>query len=65
MVAAFDKALRDGKVPANLRDQMRERMAAEGARRSGQGERFNVRVHDPNAPRAKPKTLNVGSHRAR
>ena len=60
LVAAFDKALRDGKVPANLRDQMRERMAAEGARRAGQGERFNVRVYDLKAPRAKPKTLEVG-----
>jgi hypothetical protein len=63
LAAAFDKALRDGKVPANLRDQMRERMAAEGARRAGQGERFNVRVYDPKAPRAKPKTLNVGPQR--
>jgi hypothetical protein len=63
LVAAFDKALRDGKVPASLRDQMRERMAAEGARRAGQGERFNVRVYDVKAPRAKPKTLSVGSHR--
>lgn len=63
LAAAFDKALRDGKVPVNLRDQMRERMAAEGARRAGQGERFNVRVYDPKAPRAKPKTLNIGSQR--
>lgn len=63
LVAAFDKALRDGKVPANLRDQLRERMAAEGARRSGQGERFNVQVYDLKAPRAKPKTLKVGPQR--
>ena len=63
LVAAFDKALLDGKVPANLRDQMRERMAVEGARRAGQGERFNVRVYDLKSPRAKPKTLKVGSQR--
>ena len=63
LVAAFNKALRDGKVPASLRDHMRERMAAESARRTGQGERFNVRVYDPKAPRAKPKTINVGAHR--
>lgn len=63
LAAALDKALRDGNVPANLRDQVRERMAAEGARRAGQGERFNVRVYDPKAPRAKPKSLNVGAQR--
>lgn len=63
LVAAFDKALRDGKVPASLRDQMRERMAAEGARRAGQGERFIVRVYDIKAPRAKPKTLKVDPQR--
>lgn len=59
LLAAFDKALREGKVPANLRDQMRERVAAEGARRAGHGERFNIRVYDTKAPRAKPKTLDV------
>ena len=63
LVAAFDKALRDGKVPISLRDQMRERMAAEGARRVGQGERFSVRVIDVNAPRSKPKTLKLGAQR--
>ena len=63
LIAAFDKALRDGKVPASLRDQMRERMAAEGARRAGQGERFNIRVYDIKAPRSKPKTLRVGPQR--
>ena len=37
LIAAFDKALRDGKVPANLRDQMRERMAAERGSACGAG----------------------------
>ena len=63
LAAAIDKALRDSKVPANLRDRMCERMAAEGARRAMQGERFNVRVYDPKAPRAKPKTTDVGPQR--
>ena len=60
LVTAFDKALRDGKVSAGLRDQMGERTAAEGARRAGQGERFNVRAHDINASRAKPETPKIG-----
>lgn len=63
LAAAFDKALRDGKVPAKLRDQMRERMATDAVRRAGQGERFNIRVYDVKAPRAKPKTLKVCTQR--
>lgn len=63
LVAAFDKALRDGKVPANLRDKMRERVAAEVVRRAGQGERFNVRIYDVKAPRAQPKALKLGPQR--
>lgn len=63
LATAIDKALRDGKVPANLRDQVKHKLTAEGVRRASQGDRINVRVYDPKAPRAKPKTLNVGAHK--
>ena len=42
LAAAIEKALVDGKVPPELRGQVRTMMAAEGAKRVARGERFKV-----------------------
>lgn len=64
VMAALDKAMRESKVPANLRDQLRAHVSAEHARRAAQGERVAVKVYDPAAPRAKPKVPDFAVQRS-
>ena len=63
LAAAIEKALVDGKVPPELRGQVRAMMAAEGANRVARGERFKVPVYDARAPRARAKTVPAGPQR--
>jgi len=63
LAAAIEKALVDGKVSPELRGQVRAMMAAEGAKRVAQGERFKVPVYDSRAPRARSKPGPTVAHR--
>ena len=63
LAAAIEKALVDGKVSPELHGQVRAMMAAEGAKRVAQGERFKVPVYDARAPRGRAKTIQAGPQR--
>ena len=63
LAAAIEKALVDSKVSPELRGQVRDIMAAEGAKRVARGERFKVPVYDTRAPRARAKTIQAGPQR--
>ena len=63
LAAAIEKALLDGKVSPEIRGQVRDMRAAEGARRMARGERFKVPVYDARAPRARAKTVSAGPQR--
>jgi hypothetical protein len=60
LAAAIEKALLDGKVSPEIRGQVRDMMAAEGARRMARGKRIKVPVYDARAPRARAKTISAG-----
>jgi hypothetical protein len=60
---AIEKALIEGKVPSELRGQVRAMMKAEGARRVAKGERFKVPVYDARAPRPRATTVQAGPQR--
>jgi hypothetical protein len=60
LAAAIERALVEGKVSPEIRGQVRDMMAAEGARRLARGERFKVPVYDARAPRARAKTVQPG-----
>jgi hypothetical protein len=64
VLVALDKAMKDGKVPAELRDRLRERVSAENARRTAQGHRVAVKVYDPAAPRPKAKVPDFAAQRS-
>ena len=57
LAATIERALVDGQVSPEIRGQVRDMMAAEGARRIGRGERSKVSVYDIRAPRARSKIL--------
>ena len=63
LAAAIEKALLDGKVSPEIRGQVRDMMAAEGARRMARGDRIKVPVYDARAPRARAKTISAGPQR--
>lgn len=63
LAAAIEKALVDGKVAPEIREQVRDMMAAEGARRMARGERYRVPVYDARAPRARAKTITADPQR--
>ena len=63
LAAAIEKALLDGKVSPEIRGQVRDMMAAEGARRMARGDRIKVPVYDARAPRARAKTISTGPQR--
>ena len=63
LAAAIEKALVDGKVPLELRGQVRAMMVAEGAKRVARGERSKVPVYDARAPRTRAKTVQAGPQR--
>jgi hypothetical protein len=63
LATAIEKALVDGKVSPEIRGQVRDMMAAEGARRAARGERFKAPVYDARAPRARGKTIQAGPQR--
>ena len=63
LAAAIEKALLDGKVSPEIRGQVRDMMAAEGARRMVRGDRIKVPVYDARAPRARAKTISAGPQR--
>ena len=63
LAAAIEKALLDGKVSPEIRGQLRDMMAAEGARRMARGDRIKVPVYDARAPRARAKTIAAGPQR--
>jgi hypothetical protein len=60
LAGAIEKALLDGKVSPEIRGQVRDMMASEGARRMARGDRFKVPVYDARAPRARAKTISAG-----
>ena len=63
LAAAIEKALIEGEVPPKLRGQVRAMMAAEGAQRVANGERFRVPVYDARAPRGRAKAIQAGPQR--
>ena len=63
LAAAIEKALLDGKVSPEIRGQVHDMMAAEGARRMARGDRIKVPVYDAPAPRARAKTISAGPQR--
>jgi hypothetical protein len=63
LAAAIEKALADGKVSPELRDQVRVMMKAEGAKRLARGERIKVPVYDARAARARAKTVQAEPQR--
>ena len=63
LAAAIEKALSEGKVSPEIRGQVRDMMAAEGARRMALGDRFKVPVYDAQAPRVRTKTISSGPQR--
>ena len=63
LAAAIEKALRDGKVSPEIRSQVRDKMAAEGARRMVRGDRIKVPVYDARAPRARAKAISASPQR--
>ena len=63
LAAAIEKALLDGKVSPEIRGQVRDMMAAEGARRMARGARFKMPVYDARAPRARAKTISTAPQR--
>ena len=63
LAAAIEKALLEGKVSPEIRGQVRDMMAAEGARRMARGDRIKVPVYDARAPRARAKTISAGPQR--
>jgi hypothetical protein len=63
LAAAIERALVEGKVSPEIRGQVRDMMAAEGARRLARGERFKVPMYDARAPRARAKTVQPGPQR--
>jgi hypothetical protein len=63
LATAIEKALVDGKVPPELRGQVRAMMSAEGAKRVAGGERFKVPVYDARVPRARAKIVQTGPQR--
>lgn len=63
LAAAIEKALLDGKVSPEIRSQVRDMMAAEGARRMARGDRLKVPVYDARAPRTRAKTISAGPQR--
>ena len=63
LAAAIEKALVDGKVPLELRGQVRAMTVAEGAKRVARGERSKVPVYDARAPRTRAKTVQAGPQR--
>ena len=63
LAAAIEKALTEGKVSPEIRGQVRDMLAAEGARRMARGDRFKVPVYDARAPRAHTKTISPGPQR--
>lgn len=63
LAAAIERALVEGKVSPEIRAQVRDMMAAEGARRLARGERFKVPVYDARAPRTRAKTMQPGPQR--
>ena len=60
LAAVIEKALLDGKVSPEIRGQVRDMMAAEGARRMARGDRIKVPVYDARASRARAKTISAG-----
>ena len=63
LAAAIERALVDAKVSPEIRGQVRDMMAAEGARRIARGERFKVPVYDARAPRARTRSTDPGPQR--
>lgn len=63
LASAIEKALLDGKVSPEIRGQVRDMVAAEGARRMARGDRIKVPVYDARAPRDRAKTISVGPQR--
>lgn len=63
LAAAIEKALEDGKVSPELRNQVRALMTAEGARRGAAGARFKIPLYDARAPRARAKAVQAGPRR--
>lgn len=64
LAAAIETALGSGKVSPEIRDQLRNMLVAEGARRIAGGEKFKVPVYDARAPRTREKTIHAGPQRA-
>ena len=63
LAAAIEKALLDGKVSPEIRGQVRDMIAAEGARRTARGDRIKVPVYAARALRARAKTVSAGPQR--